>query len=674
MGTIDIRAKTYCSLGEVISGNFSDTYAQSSGLIFTRGSVELKGSIRPAVGTVVQFAYAKGGVLARLPRTLRVLSSFADPFRRTTKIELGCLLTLLENRKPPVKDPNSKEENDVPCYVYEKATLPISAKYVTEQILSTLGITADPVPLTNYFSVEEFDLSSGFIQVLSDLLVSEGYIGYLDEQEILRFRDLSEEVGSGPLVGGDKIIDIEPIGVGDLPGDAVIVRYSSLRLKPPDELENEEARARRAWEWEETFGLDQEVSISYENDDGETVTVIGTYRPYSFTASYYDVWDRPVERFSYSTSSVAETNNRWAVDLYKSQGSGFTDLTSSYISTIWNYKIKAPARNTPPGFPYIQSGSGTEGIKVYLGNFSLLATEAASECKYPKPDGYEEVLEELTESYISEAEVAGTLNVDSFAFETQFGATVPSFSTAAFPPGAFGVYTAPESRTIISYELDKVSGITKTSTRQFLMYGKTTSGQQDMATRVSRLATAESFDQYSTSMSNLIFDAWQPRNLGVEVRIRTEREFGLQRRPSQEERNNTYNSKPNVTDQVAEVTWVTGSTESTNYIEFNLPYAPDDRISWSESTGYTSTPSDAPAKALKFGRIQNRLLLGNRSGVSLQLPVELMPPYPFDPLYLKAEGLTAQYRVNGASFTFDSNGIVASADCLFWGGTGQEAA
>ena len=99
---VDIRAQTFCSLGTIISGNLADTYAQGSGLITTRGSVELSGIYNPPVGTRVEFGYAKGGFVARLPRTVRVLSSFADPFRRKTTVQLGCLLTFLENRKPPV--------------------------------------------------------------------------------------------------------------------------------------------------------------------------------------------------------------------------------------------------------------------------------------------------------------------------------------------------------------------------------------------------------------------------------------------------------------------------------------------------------------------------------------------------------------------------------------------
>jgi len=57
---------------------------------------------------------------------------------------------------------------------------------------------------------------------------------------------------------------------------------------------------------------------------------------------------------------------------------------------------------------------------------------------------------------------------------------------------------------------------------------------------------------------------------------------------------------------------------------------------------------------MRYGRVQNALLLGNRNGVSLQLAPEQLPKRPFDPLYLQAEGITGSYRVNGTSWAFDA--------------------
>ena len=151
---IDIRAEVSCSLGTLISGSFADDYLQGSGIIKTRGEVVLNGTLTPQVGTSVTFSYDKAGSSYTVPRVLRVLSSFADPFRRTTTVQLGCKLTYLENRKPPVENPNSKDENEVPCAVFLKATLPISAEYVFQQCLDALELDSDSIPLSNKSSVE----------------------------------------------------------------------------------------------------------------------------------------------------------------------------------------------------------------------------------------------------------------------------------------------------------------------------------------------------------------------------------------------------------------------------------------------------------------------------------------------------------------------------------------
>ena len=50
---VDIRATVTCSLGTLISGSISDDYIQGNGLIRTRGSAVISGTITPALGTVV---------------------------------------------------------------------------------------------------------------------------------------------------------------------------------------------------------------------------------------------------------------------------------------------------------------------------------------------------------------------------------------------------------------------------------------------------------------------------------------------------------------------------------------------------------------------------------------------------------------------------------------------
>ena len=111
----------------------------------------------------------------------------------------------------------------------------------------------------------------------------------------------------------------------------------------------------------------------------------------------------------------------------------------------------------------------------------------------------------------------------------------------------------------------------------------------------------------------------------------------------------------------AQLIYAMGSASSERFVAFSMPYQSDDTYS---SSG-TIQRGDAAAKALRYGRIQNRLLLGNRNGVNLQLHPSKLPAAPFDPLYLSNGSLMVQYRANALNWAFSSDGIVASVDALY---------
>jgi hypothetical protein len=100
---LDIRAQINCSLGDLIDASISDDYIQQNGLITTQGSCTIEGTITPSIGEIVTFSYTKNGQTYDIPRTLRVLSSFTDPYRNTSKIQLGCKFTYLNDLKEPVR-------------------------------------------------------------------------------------------------------------------------------------------------------------------------------------------------------------------------------------------------------------------------------------------------------------------------------------------------------------------------------------------------------------------------------------------------------------------------------------------------------------------------------------------------------------------------------------------
>jgi hypothetical protein len=591
------------------------------------------------------------------------MSSFADPYRRTTQVELGCKLTYLSDLKDSINwdafdDPENEEATEVDA---EIVTLPISASSIALECLTNLDIVSNGLFLTNRFSIPEFDFSPGYVQILSDLLVSESYFGYLDTNEVLQVVSLDVEAGTGPVFTSSDIVDLGPIGVGQLPGEAVTVSYSTLRLKEdievtdPEETTEEEQQeeevkelAKLNWELQETIGAESFVNIDWTLGDNPTPRS-STYRfiPRTTVVTEYDDWDRMTKRTTITYTIGATLNTTYYTDVAEAGNQAFGASWASSPQEITEVEIPE----------YAVAAYGKE-----------------------KPENYDEVKSSITTK--TEPRMA-TLGAAGISTKSADGNSV-GFA------GGTGVTEIIKS----TYETGTkvVAGgfvpVTRRATNKTLAYGYTQQGQQAFATRREK------------GLSVLYSDAFILVDAGTETITNTGREVTLQSRPSSADRSNAaYNDNTNGangsaggdtvttasatasassdwrTESEAQIELAVGSAAAQRRIEFSLPYAPDDRFikTSSDPLKYTSVRSDAASKATTYGRVQNRLLLGNRNGINLQVSPERLPAAPFEPLYVEANGLTAQYRANGTSWAFDGNGIVASVDALFWtavGGTG----
>jgi hypothetical protein len=647
---IDIRATVTCSLGTLISGSISDDYLQGSGLVKTRGSCEISGLITPAIGTAVTFSYTKGGVARSIPRKLRVLSSFADPFRRTTKVELGCKLTYLSDLQEPVRWTafDDDENNDFTVDDQKIITLPIHAGSIMAKCLTELGITASSNPLTNKFSISEFDFGAGYVQVLNDLLISESYFGYLDTNEILQIVSLNQDGGSGPVYTGADIVDLGPIGTGQLPGEAVVVNYSSLKLKSPeltytdgeDSEENDNKVSRANWELDESYSTPQYYYVNYQDKQILQPTVY-TYTGASASTVYTEYTLIPVIN--------PETRKQELKEVVSER------FTKSYGPSI---SIAAPLAKT-----YLENDEFFNNVTIQISGTNTF---------YTYEDNGNRIISRET-TFRTKAEQACSLGIDLSYPSTAAGETVSTYVAT------FDLIPTEEIITIT----ESVGGSTKEAVYKYKLMQDTLPGQQAIAAvRDTLTSVAEASVVIENALYGLVFD-------GATVQSRSSSRVDqiLPTRPSSAERVNQYyadGGNPNNgwrTESTAALALALGSATAQRRIELSLPYAPDDVFTKtvygggfnSQYTFYSAIPSDAPAKATRYGRVQNRLLLGNRSGVNLQLAPERLPVAPFSPLYLQADGLTALYRANGNQWAFDSNGIVCSTDALFWaavGGTG----
>jgi hypothetical protein len=220
----------------------------------------------------------------------------------------------------------------------------------------------------------------------------------------------------------------------------------------------------------------------------------------------------------------------------------------------------------------------------------------------------------------------------------------------------------------------------RTVTRRYGPWIYTIAGQQ---------ATAEGREALTTvaDITAFINTALEGRHL-LDVTVSTERSgqgAGSQEAPSTEDQINesladTTTADPAKqyrTDSVGEIVLATGSPLAERRIELSMPYAPDDTFTKvltdinPDVYTYYAKSSDAKPKAMTYGRTQNRILLGNRNGMNIQVEPERLPNAPFGAYYVSANGVVTQYRTNGTSWTMDSNGIVASTDGLYWGVAGK---
>lgn len=612
---IDTRAVVTCSLGTLISGSISDGYLQGNGLVLTQGAVELSGTYTPAVGTVVTVAYKYNGGTRNVPRKLRVLSSFADPLRRTTRVQLGCKLTYLSDLRQRLKwsaldDP---ENAGLSAADAEIITIPIHAASVFAKCLTELGLTASSNPLTNRFSVAEYDYSAGYVAVIAELLTSENYFGYLDFSEVLQVVSLNQNGGTGPVVTEAQIIDLSDINAGALPGEAVTVSYSSLQLKAAPELDD--------WSTSRSSNRSS-VTISYNDPlDGSRQTIL------------YSVLETEEETSDFQALTKASTGERLNVLRYRK-----VERKESSPKVLGSVMVQFLEAGISP--PVAQLVTTTE------------------EWFYYDAEGNE--IRTVKETYADRAYGFGQVSLPMVIDAVVNGVNVKQ--AVSLPIGQTYLQDAVETETTVQGTLRKVV------TRRYGNWLATIAGQQSVAESRESFTTTAQVEQY---LATALSGKWL---LGVDIRTE-DNTSSSQRVPFKPEVINQQYSKGGNpangyrTESSAEVVLALGSATAQRRTEFSLPKAPDDYF-YKSGGSYGSIQSNARSKAKAYGTVQNRLLLGNRSGMNLRLHPTQMPEAPFGALIVKLQGQACLYRVNGTSWTFNAEGIVAATDALFWGAVG----
>jgi hypothetical protein len=499
--------------------------------------------------------------------------------------------------------------------------------------LQKLGLTASSIPLTNKFSIPEFDYSNGYVDVLGDLLISESYFGYLDTNEVLQIRSLAVDAGIGSVYSNSDIIDISQINSGELPGETVTVSYSTLRLKSTNDENNPEPVSlepqeevdiqERFWEFNKVIAGPNYYTVGNLVYSGTEVTE--TYTTY--------------ERVNKSDVPVLRITKEFGrpEKIYGSIGTQFEKIKSVNL-----------LGELPKGFTLLREESETTEYD-YLGEKTRTRTIV-----------YEPVLA-----------IVGSLDLE-YVYTEKIDNVYVTYGYSPSNGNFMGLVPTSEVVSVFS----KSGNFQQQITSEYKLWPYTIPGQQSIAASKDLLRTIG-------AVRGVIEVAINSGTVHARTTATINEVGEVPKRPDNL-LNGAYNKDQNANsgnnwrvENVAELSLALGSATAQRRIELSMPHAPDDtffKVMAGGTTLYYSVRSDAAAKAVLFGRIQNKLLLGNRNGMSLQLAPERLPSEPFAPMYIQANGLTALYRANGNQWAFDSNGIVCSTDALFWaavGGTGD---
>ena len=744
--TVDVRAKVFCNLGTVIQGSLADE-ALSAGqaLITCRGQVVLDGLSTPDVGSTVNFGWVRGSTIARIPRTLRVLSSFADPFRGTTTVQLGDKLVYLANLRGKKAEEEEPDGNNGPdpatypssdfdydalnaCYlpkagakpfnfstpdaaskltvreeyalapaeVMGRAPMGIYASSVLSKCCMALGIGLTGQSLTNVFQ-DDFDLSSGYVSVIDQLLSSESLFGYLTESETLQIVSI-DGYGSGPLITTDELIDLSGINQGILPGQTVSVTFNYKRLKDTaadeaqQELDDEqaaqavlddpastpeeeaaaqdeldaiaEAERQRNWEEDTSVTYNQQYTFTVEDDDGATVySATFSHNPTTLTTTNYDdsnyaTLRRSVEKrivasevgtilqavinAKYEAGEIGGAQTGANDTLLRQAAQGELEFTTE--ETFEYEVVKEEATNEPQALPPDKLCPDPNGVE-------RVADEDADK---PKQVEKRQVKTTVTR-YEPLCSLLAKMNVSGYDFSEYDLNSLPTAPYIA-------------EQTVTYYDTNQPTGQTKTRVDRYLAHAITLEGQQWVAEKGTNVTTDNQLNELLERGSQLVFSH-------TEVSIQRDRTFGVQQRPTTEQLQADAKDKDlpvgggnDKGEQQVDLEQENSSVESSPKTELPMPLASDDAVTWTANTGYEFKGSNAASMAMRYARTANALLRGNRAGVSLQLAARGMPLYPLSSVYLQAGGLIAGYKSNGMSWSFNSDGVLCAMDALYVSG------
>lgn len=532
----------------------------------------------------------------------------------------------------------------------------------------------------------------------------------------------------------------------------------SVTQEQKQEADNARKNKRRDWEFEEAESAIQDVLIPYEDQEGEDQLYVSSYIPYTNTYTTYDKYDRVLRRCTRTDSVLTEVAGNLAKTVLEVEGDFFDQYVSSYRSeqygyyTSWDRPEEYTTEQSEYGKAYDEykqreQAAWEEANRLNKEQNKSLPISCPLDFKPPENPavGTQYIYDGMTFEYggsstgwqqlesqfvvVSESHPSAIYTSDlqnsvvskkEILYSWLDWQEVVQYEPVAKVQGSINIsmdeefYLYPSTQHIqtdyvyIKNDVDWESGKTKTTTDRWTIRANTARGQQLIAELGKDIENLETFAQKRAAYIDVMNIACTLVHAGTDVAIRTDREYGVQQRPSVYSREwverygneaadpsvfgdvrveEKINRPTNASAELEQFLPADPATQATGGAEAEFPLDASAQFRFPElklTMPYTTAPergitsdntafyeeSRARQQAMAYARASNALLRGTRYGASIQLSPGVTPTKTLDWLYVEIGGVGAAYRTNGTSWVFNESGMLCNVDALFWGGVG----
>lgn len=629
---LDDRVVATCSLGPLIRADIGCADdLQQTGLVKYRGSCTLSGKVSAPRGTAVSFSYTKKGTSYTIPKKLYVSNSFYNPFERTTVCDIGCIFTLRGNT---VKDIDvevliERYLNDAGISVadYCRIGAAFPSAWLIQLALDGLGVTAttDPPTEASYW-LDRWDFSEGYVANISRLLEVEGYIADTNEDGDVVFLELEDSDTVGPYYANGDLISVSIASAGEEPAETATTIFTNQQGNDVDPGE----------------GFGDRCTIPEPSEEQPTVTV----------GVRYNDWTRSVT-----------INEKTSGPIKYGEGALYSKLYTEWTETITSYTEiddqQYPERIIETRNSIISDLAGQWfGAQLQAGFIPLddkLTTYTQTDIQYDRNGNREQ---QVTTVYKSPLQIASEINFPAGALAGT------SFGTRA---------NIKAEQTVVTYQ--QAGDVERTVTDRYEINASSITGQQSAALSASLAVDAAGVESFVAAVlitglqltgTTINFEEGKrsSRNsVGFNARLRSDAVA------SEDEERATV-----VFDSTGIQGFVIPDIEDLVRVDsltavYQLPLEPT--INYEGTAGaYSQSDSLAEVYARRYATNQNRIRLGNKYAISIQVPAERMPGLAFTALYVELDNVVAQYRANQISWVIEPGEVVAGCNALFWGTSG----